>query len=207
MFLGGILSRRVSVTTQEESLTPAFPAMVRNFLKGMVINAIVIAPISAINDWATNAQATEGIEAFRKMGEIVGKAFGRPFLSSLLSSSIVIYGIAIVIFPILEELFFRGVVQYRLQKVAKDFLSKNTASHGSDEKIKRDAAKISRVVSSIIFGLAHLLDQNVVGVITIGISSYFMESKAYEEDGLAGSIGMHAGNNAMCALLDRVFSS
>jgi membrane protease YdiL (CAAX protease family) len=168
-----------------------FNTLSRNFLKGALIKAVILAPLEGLMNLALKIKdETTLLDTFRKISRLSG--------ISLLSSPFVVYGIGIVLLPIAEELIFRLGIQNGIKKASKYLLSKNVSlqKEGKDEIY---ASKISRIAGSIIFGLSHL---DPIEASIIGVSSYFTESKAYEKDGLAGSIGMHMGHNAVCGVLD-----
>lgn len=174
-----------------------FLSFANNFKRGFLIAAVVITPLEALKNWAFNIKEEEGsiVDQFRKLDKISGTSF---FSSSF--GAFVVYGTVMVLLPIAEEIIFRGYIQSAIKKRSKDLLSKNVSfqKEGKDEIY---SSKISKIAGSIIFGCAHL---SVLAAISIGITSYFLESTAYEKDGLAGSIGIHMGHNAMNAVMDCV---
>lgn len=171
----------------------SFHTISKNFEKGFVISAGIITPLNCLINWTFDLKNDSTlIDTMQKIDQILEVSF--------LSTPYGAYGIGIVLLPIVEEIICRAGIQNGIKKASKYLLSKNV-SLKKDGKDEIYASKISRILGSVIFGAIHL---DPLEALCISISSYFMESSAYEKDGLAGSIGMHMGNNAMCGVWDCV---
>ncbi len=183
-----------------------FHTVSKYFLKGALINAVVLTPLEGlILNWGLGIKE-EGtvLDLFQRIDQVCEFA-----LSSTPFFPFIAYGITVIALPIFEELIHRAIIQNGIKKLSKHLLSKNVSfqKEGKDETY---ASKISKILGSVFFGYTHYIlgcgtyGMSFIPSISVGLSSYFMESSAYEKDGLAGSIGMHMGNNAMCGVWDCV---
>ena len=122
-----------------------FFIMSKYFLKGVLINATVMAPLSLLTDWAFNIKE-EGtlLDMFRKLEPIIKASI----------SPLVAYSIGVIVVPIVEELIFRSLIQNSINKVSRYLLSKNIYLHKKEKDVIY-AFKISKLVGSFIFGYAH----------------------------------------------------
>jgi membrane protease YdiL (CAAX protease family) len=168
----------------------------KNYLKGISYTAFIIAPISLCKDLILNKQNSKtAFDEFQEFpSEILDnipifKSRFAPFLSG------------VILMPIVEELIFRGVVQ---KKIANYFNSKKLTNE--TEKDKTNISIKVRIISSLIFGYSHLYLANydLFDASLTSLTSFFMESKSYEKDGLLGSIGIHMGNNSFAWVTDLI---
>lgn len=68
--------------------------------------------------------------------------------------------------------------------------------------IENTAHKISKVMTSFLFGLAHYPSGGTIQAFSAGIAAYLGEAELINTSGLVTSIGCHISNNFLCELTE-----
>lgn len=112
----------------------------------------------------------------------------------------------VVVSPIIEEVIFRGLIQQTIKKIIV-FSALNFKIHKGDnlatyqKEIDDIAYRITRIVTSILFGIIHYPFGGIIQVVSASLGAYFGESELMEKIGLTASIGNHISNNFICELI------
>ena len=168
---------------------------------GILYNTpLIVLSTIALTQAKNYSEATKGIE------ELFYFVNNNSFLDSIgvkYSDSFKIYSIfktGLLVVPIKEEIIYRLIIQGGTKRISKYAFSKisDWKEKGKDEKY---SSVVSRITSAVLFANKHLSNAPLFGkegaifqAINMGILSYWI-TKAFEEDGLMGAIGVHMGNN------------
>jgi membrane protease YdiL (CAAX protease family) len=95
--------------------------------------------------------------------------------------------------PVSEELLFRGIIYDGLKHVL-NILGSTPADF------------ISSMVSSGLFGIAHLGSRDLSRCFLTGLTSYFTELKAYKESGFISAVSCHITHNGIIVIASIILS-
>lgn len=110
--------------------------------------------------------------------------------------------LGVIIIPILEEIFFRGIIQDKILYQLPKYICKYV-SPGSEKYLDTIIAKVARIgITAALFGAAHMTNAPIIGEKTAEIQSsmafiagIILGIVKESELGMVGSIGLHMGNN------------
>lgn len=109
------------------------------------------------------------------------------------NGAIILFFMGVVMAPILEELFFRGLV-YHLVKLPLNALVNRLGAREATADVFSFC--VAAIVSSLAFALAHE-ETSVTIFLCHAISGLFLAHLLYKTKSLVAPIGMHALNNAI----------
>jgi len=108
----------------------------------------------------------------------------------------------VIIYPVTEEILFRGIIQPTIQKVASILIiTLGTQNEEYKRNLEDISKRISKTINSILFGLAHYPFGGPMQAFSAGLGTYYGEAELMNKRGLVASIGCHISNNFFCELL------
>lgn len=115
----------------------------------------------------------------------------------------------VIFIPVVEEIFFRGIIQKGIKKITIVAITtlkiyNGNDSLGTEKKVENIAYQTSRIATSLLFGLAHYPGGGVVQVLSAGFGAYYGEAELVDKLGLTSALGCHMTNNLMSHLLKNI---